>query len=420
MKNRARRIVLFGALVASLVVAAVTAAVSQGKTDGQTAPAAQEVTGSIRLAGWTSGGSTEGILLRQVLAGFAKKYPKIKVSYTALDPYQQNMLAQFAARRPPDVFYVDSNDFPDWAKQGLLAPLDPYISKYKFNTKPFFPRLLSAFKYQGKTYGFPKGFSPLSMEINTAMLAKVGGKAPTTWAQLRTLAQRMKAANVPEGGRPICFQPEWARMLAFVYENKGSLLNASKTRATVLTPAVREAVNFYVGMINSGLAGTQQQLGAGWCGEAFGKEKAAITFEGNWIMPFMAEQFPNVKYRVYRMVRNKQRATLSFTVSYSIAKASKNKAAAWTLLTYLTGKQGMGTWTSKGLELPSRSDVKLRVPGRTAYIQDAAVGRPWQFAPGFSKVMTVANNELTAVIEGKQTVNGMLVKVQEAANDALR
>ena len=27
------------------------------------------------------------------------------------------------------------------------------------------------------------------------------------------------------------------------------------------TPAVREAVNFYVGLINDGLAGTQQQLG---------------------------------------------------------------------------------------------------------------------------------------------------------------
>jgi len=133
----------------------------------------------------------------------------------------------------------------------------------------------------------------------------------------------------------------------------------------------------------------------------------------------MAEQFPSVKYRVYRMVKGKQAATLSFTVSYSIAKQSKNKAAAWTLLTYLVGKPGMGTWTSKGLELPSRKDVKLKVSGRSAYLKDAVVGRAWQFAPGFSKVMTVANNELTAVIEGKQTVNGMLVKVQEAANDAL-
>ncbi len=419
MKNRARRIVLFGAVVASLLVAAVTAAVSQGRTNAQATPATQEVTGSIRLAGWTSGGSTEGVLLKQVLAGFAKKYPKIKVTYTALDPYQQNMLAQFAARKPPDVFYVDSNDFPDWAKQGLLEPLGPYIAKYKFSTKPYFPRLLNAFRYKAKLYGFPKGFSPLSMQVNTAMLQRAGVSAPTTWAQLRSVAQRMKAQNIPAGGRPICLQPEWARMLAFIYQNGGSMLNATKTRATVNTPAVRDAVNFYVGLINDGLAGTQQQLGAGWCGEALGKEKAAIIFEGNWVMPFMAEQFPSVNYRVNRMIRNKQAATLSFTVSYSIAKASKNKAAAWTLLTYLTGRQGMATWTSKGLELPSRKDVRLRVPGRTAFIADAAVGRAWQFAPGFSKVMTVANNELTAVIEGKQTVNGMLAKVQEAANEAL-
>jgi multiple sugar transport system substrate-binding protein len=402
-----------------LVVAALAGVVGRGGK-AAASPSAPEVTGNITLAGWTSGGSTEGVLLKQVLAGFAKKYPKIKVTYTALDPYQQNMLAKFAARKPPDVFYVDSNDFPDWAKQGLLEPLNGMMSKYKFSTAPFFPRLLDAFKYKGKTYGFPKGFSPLSMEINTTMLAKVNGKAPTTWAQLRTLAQKMKAAGVPAGGRPICFQPEWARMLAFVYENNGSLLNASKTKATATSAAVREAANFYVGMINSGLAGTQQQLSSGWCGEAFGKEKAAITFEGNWIMPFMAEQFPNVKYRVFRMVKNKQRATLSFTVSYSIAKSSKNNAAAWTLLTYLTGKQGMGIWTSKGLELPSRKDVKVRVAGRTAFLQDAAVGRAWQFAPGFSKVMTVANNELTAVIEGKQTVPGMLTKVQAAANDALK
>jgi multiple sugar transport system substrate-binding protein len=414
-----RRMTFVGIGCLALVVAATAGLVGRGDSSATAAPAAQELTGNITLAGWNSGGSTEGQLLKQMLAGFKKKYPGINVTYTALDPYQQNMLAQFAARKPPDVFYVDSNDFPDWAKQGLLQPLDSYIAKYKFSMKPFHARLLSAFKYKGKTYGFPKGFSPLSMEINTAMLARVGGKAPTTWAQLRTLAQRMKAANIPEGGRPICLQPEWQRLLAFVYQNRGSLLNASKTRATINSAAVREAVNFFVGLINSGLAGTQQQLGAGWCGEALGKEKAAITFEGNWVMPFMAEQFPNVKYRVYRMVKNKQAATLSFTVSYSIAKASKNKAAAWTLLTYLVGRPGMGIWVSKGLELPSRKDVKLRVPGRTAFVQDAAVGRPWQFAPGFAKVITVANNELTAVIEGKQTVDGMLAKMQEAANDAL-
>ena len=379
------------------------------------------MTGSIRLAGWTSGGSTEGVLLKQVLAGFAKKYPKIKVSYTALDPYQQNMLAQFAARKPPDVFYVDSNDFPDWAKQGLLEPLGPYIAKYKFSTKPFFPRLLNAFRYKAKLYGFPKGFSPLSMQVNTAMLARAGVSAPTTWAQLRAVAQRMKAANIPAGGRPICLQPEWARMLAFVYQNGGSLLNATKTRATVTTPAVRDAVNFYVGLINDGLAGTQQQLGAGWCGEALGKEKAAIIFEGNWVMPFMAEQFPSVNYRVYRMVRGKQAATLSFTVSYSMAKAVEEQGRRVDAADVPRREAGHGNVDVQGTRaaVPQGREAACPRPDgvhRGRRRSDV----PWQFAPGFSKVMTVANNELTAVIEGKQTVNGMLVKVQEAANEALR
>jgi hypothetical protein len=33
--------------------------------------------------------------------------------------------------------------------------------------------------------------------------------------------------------------------------------------------------------------------------------------------------------------------------------------------------------------------------------------------------MDVANNELSAVLEGKQTVPGMLKKIEQTANDAL-
>jgi multiple sugar transport system substrate-binding protein len=157
----------------------------------------------------------------------------------------------------------------------------------------------------------------------------------------------------------------------------------------------------------------------GWCGEALGKEKAAIIFEGNWVVPFMAADFPNVRYTSNPMIKNKTEGNLAFTVSYSIAKDSKNKAAAWTLLTYLTGKTGMSTWVSKGLALPSRSDVKP-VAGRQAFLRAAPNARPWQFAPGFSKVMTIAGNELTAVIEGKQTIDVMLRKIQSEAQNTLR
>jgi multiple sugar transport system substrate-binding protein len=414
-----RRLTLLALVLALAVVSGMAASSAHGRVDGKAVPAATSaVSGNITLAHWASS-PVETQLLKDVIKAFHQKYPNIHVTRRALDPYPEQMLAQFAARKPPDVFYVDSNVIPDWIKQGVLLDLTPLIRQYKFSTKPFFPRLLGAFQQGGKTYGLPKDWSPLAMEVNTAMLSKAGVAAPKTWVELRNAALKIRSSNAIPDGRPICLSADWARLLAFIYQNNGAFLNASKTAPVVTSPANHAAVSFYVGLIQSGLAGTPAQLGVGWCGEALGKEKAAIIFEGNWVMPFMAEQFPNTKFAVAPMVRNKAQGNLAFTVSYSIAKDTKNKNAAWTLLTFLTGKQGMGIWTSKGLALPSRSDVKP-VAGRTAFLSAAPYARPWQFAPGFAKVITVAGNELTAVVEGKQTIDKMLLKIQSEASAALK
>ena len=90
-----------------------------------------------------------------------------------------------------------------------------------------------------------------------------------------------------------------------------------------------------------------------------------------------------------------------------MAKDAQNKHAAWQLIRYLVGRAGMKTWTSKGLALPSRKDVKP-VAGRAPFLADAPNAHPWQFAPQFSQVIDTANNELSAVIEGKQSISEML------------
>ena len=404
----------FLVLIASVAVAAaVLAATSQGSSQGPTA-----ASGTVVLSGWGAN-PQELTLLKQVIRGFERTYPKIKVDYQPIaGDYVPAMLAKFSARKPPDVFYVDSNVILDWVTQGLVEPLDPYVKRSGFFTKNFYPRLLNGFSYKDKLYGFPKDWSPLAMETNNRLLAAAGVKASEikTWRDLSAAADKLKG-KVP-GGRPICLSPSWDRLLAFVYQNGGSFLNASRTKSTVRSPEVKAAVNFYVGLIKKGLAGIPTQLGVGWCGEALGKEKAAIVFEGNWMFPTMSGDFPNVKFTVSRMIMNKQHGNLGFTVSYSMARDSKNKAAAWQLIRYLVGKPGMKTWTSKGLALPSRSDV-APVAGRGPFLADAAAARPWQFAPKFSKVIDVANNELSAVIEGKQSVDQMLQKIEKASNDAL-
>jgi len=373
---------------------------------------------TVTLSGWASS-PAETAALRTTIAGFERSHPNYTVNYAPINgDYPAAMLAKFAARWPPDVFYVDSNVAPDWMSQGVLQPLDQLIKQNHYNIKPFFPRLLSAFKYKGHIYGLPKDWSPLAMETNNAMLAKAGVKPPKTWAQLRTVAQKLKDSNAVPGGAPLCIDPDWARLLAFVYQNKGSFLNAKKTAPTVKSAAVRQAVQYYAGFQSAGLAGTHDKLGVGWCGEALGKEKAAIAFEGNWIVGYMSDTFPGVKYTISPLPKGKVNGNLGFTVSYSIGKNTSNQKAAWTLLSYLVGKQGMHLWTQQGIALPSRKDVSVP-QGRSAFLKQAAYAHPWQFAPRFSKVIDTANNELQSYFAGKESLDDMLSKIDSAARDAL-
>ena len=410
--NVSRRLGAALAILSVLLVAACGGDGGGGEEAAKVTP--QEISGTVKLRGW--GNPVEKGLLRQVLDDFESKYPNIKVDYQVIEgDYPAAMLASFSARKPPDVFYVDSSFAPDWIDQQLLEPLDGYIEANDFNTGPFFDSLVQAFRGpDDKLYGLPKDWSPLGTITNDAMLEQAGVEAPANWEELREVAGKIDVA----GGKPICLSADWARLMAFVFQNGGSFLNEDKTEVTVNSPEVKEAAEFYVGLIKDGHAALPDKLGSTWCGEALGKEKTAIIFEGNWAMPFLDETYPDVKYTVHPLVQGDNEANMGYTVSYSMAADSKNKDAAWVLLSHLVGQKGMKTWTSKGLALPSREDVEP-VPGREALIDDADISHAWQLAPKFTSVYDTANNELTAVIEGKQTVDGMLKKVEETANAAL-
>ena len=58
----------------------------------------------------------------------------------------------------------------------------------------------------------------------------------------------------------------------------------------------------------------------------------------------------------------KGKGTFAFTVSYSINAKTQQKDAAWFLVNYLTGQQGMQKWTSLGLAMPSRKSLATGLP----------------------------------------------------------
>ena len=391
----------FAAVLGLFVLAGVLVAAS-----AQAGHKTQQVT-NVTFAGWSSG-PDEDALDQQMADKFnatvgAKE--GIHVTWTVINgDYGQAMTARFAAHNAPDVFYVDSSVIGSWIHQGVIQPLNSLVKKSHFNTKAFYPKLLGAFKKGSTIYGFPKDWSPLATETNNALLGQAGVKAPKTWAQLKSDAKAIK--NKTSSQHPICLSADWARMGAFMYQNKGSITKYLTSNANI------QAVKVYVGLLKSGLAYTPPS--GSRCGEQLGQGHAAIIFEGNWVLPYMKSTFPNVHYGVHPMVKGKTNGNLAFTVSWSIAKSETNKAAAWKVLSWLVGKQGEKIWMSKGLALSPRRDVPS-IGGRKAFLAAAPYAHGWGFGnPFFADAYTVMGNDLNEVIAGKKTIRAMLADVGKA------
>jgi multiple sugar transport system substrate-binding protein len=401
-------------LAAGLVLALAACGGGGGSTSTSFDPG--KVSGTVVLSGWQAS-PDEGTALKQALAGFQGRYPSIRVDYQPVQgDYPTVMVAKFSAHQPPDVFYVDSSVAPDWIKQGVLEPLDGYARDQGFDTSRFFPGYLNAFKGpDGRSYGFPKDGNTIALAYNDRMLSGAGVQPPTTWDEVVSAGQRLKAAGVTT---PYCLADDLARVGAFIYQNGGGIVDVKNRKDLIDTPATREAVGWYLGLFRQGLARSDKDLGVQWCGQALGEQKAAMIFEGGWLDSFMRGGYPGVKYTWAPMPRGRQQATLGFTASYSIAKEAAHKQAAWVLLSYLTGAQGMRLWTQGGVANPSRSDVPP-APGKDVLVQGAKTAHPWSFVPGFSKAVDAFNNAMTGAEQGNGSADTVISRTKAVIDQQL-
>lgn len=378
--------------------------------DGGTAVNEDEVSGEVRFSGFRSSDAEE-TLLEATIDSFEEAYPNITVDYQPVpEGYVDQMTAQFSAGEPPDLFYVQAEFANAWMEDGLLEPLDPYLEgNPEFDVGPFYDSLLAAFQFDGQTYGLPKDASPLALFTNPDMLSEAGVEVPTTWDELRTAAQELTNGDVAG----LCIGSELPRIGALIYQNGGSIYNEDKTEVTINQPEAVEAIDFYLDMHEEGILQTPADIGAGWCGEAFGTGRAAMTMEGNWLVPAMENDFPDTPFEISELPQGTQQGNLAFTVSYSIGTDSQNKEAAWVLLQYLTGPEGMAEWTGQGLALPSRDDVEPAA-GREALSAGLEYATAYSFTREFVDVQGAFNNELTRVLaEG-----GTGQEIADAAADA--
>ena len=173
-------------------------------------------------------------------------------------------------------------------------------------------------------------------------------------------------------------------------------------------------------MYADGLAKYPAQMGVDWCGQALGEQKVAIAFEGNWVGPYMEQNFPDVTYSISAIPAEKEQATLSFTAAYAYSPDSPNQDASWTLLSWLTSQAGQQAWVNGGLVLPARNDVTAdQEPLKTyaGFAQDARAGEG--LLPGWSAIQDAFNGALRSAVDSGGTSDDVINATLPAVKAAL-
>jgi ABC-type glycerol-3-phosphate transport system substrate-binding protein len=282
---------------------------------------------------------------------------------------------RLAGGQPLDVVQIATEGQRIFASKGLLEPLDDYIKRdqaavdaYYKDTPPQIKQWLQQYASpDGKTYYMPGGYNTMALYVSGKILSAAGVDLPTkpwTWDEFLQVGQTIKSktgAFLTSIGNGY-----FTDVMPWLLNNGASTFNADWTQATYDTPAAVEALTYAHSLVDAGLA--PKPGGTYDAATAMAQGKLATFGGGRWMTPNLqrlkaVEGVSLVKWPV----KAKPGSPVGWD-AWPILKGSKNKDAAWTLITYLIS-EGFGhtITTGGGGAVPARiSDAKS-----DAFLQNA-------------------------------------------------
>ncbi len=385
---------------------------------------------TVTLSGWASS-PAETALYLQLVNNFMVANPGIIVNYQPITgDYAQTMLTNFASGTVPDIFYVDVSYFQVWASKGVLLPMDDLMTATSTTKDMFVPSLLNAFTFDGKVMGIPKDFNTLGLFYNKDLFDAAKVAYPTdswTWTDLTNAAKAL--TNLKDSKNPVygfCDPSDAGRFPVFIYQNGGTITTPDFATPTLTTTQAIEAATFYTSFRADKIGAIPADLGQSWQGTDFGMGQCAMVYEGGWLIPYMTQSFPNVKYGVARLPAGPAgKGNMIFTVSWSISATTKNPDVAWKVVEYLTNEASQTQVLQSGLALPSRaslqnSDYFTQNPNAAAIFNGSFDNAfPFYWGPASSDIQTAIGKALDRVYLQNMAVADSMAQAEADARAAI-
>ncbi len=188
-----RKTIALATMVAILLL--ITAC---GNSGGGNASGGAQDGKTLRIAWWGSDARHE--YTQKVIDLYKKQNPgvNIDIEYASFDDYWKKLAPQAAANQLPDIMQMDISYISQYAKNGQLEDLKPYIGS-KIKLDDVSENVLSTGLIGGTQYGIPTGVNVLGYQYNPELLKKAGiNEIPAnwTWDDYKKMAMQAKAKGV--------------------------------------------------------------------------------------------------------------------------------------------------------------------------------------------------------------------------------
>ncbi|MDT3375733.1 sugar ABC transporter substrate-binding protein [Labrys neptuniae] len=280
-----------------------------------------------------------GPYFKEAAEAFQKANPdtKIEIEVVPWDNLQQKLTTDISAGTNADLSIIGTRWLLDYVSQGVVAPLDSYITpEFKGS---FIETFLSPSVMDGKTYGLPIAASARAMYYNKDVFTKAGvTEFPKTWADFQAAAAKIKASS-PDVA-PFGLQGKEIETDVYFYyglwANGGAIVKDGKSGLD--SQAAVDAAKLYKGFIDGGF--TEPGV-TSYAREdvqnLFKQGKVATVITAPFLSGQIKKEAPDLKYGVAPIPLGPDGKPFTYGVTDSIVlfENSKVKDEAFKFLAFL-------------------------------------------------------------------------------------
>ncbi|WP_326714501.1 ABC transporter substrate-binding protein [Streptomyces sp. NBC_01474] len=350
-----RRLLLtaLGAGTAAAVTGCGTGSSSGGSAGG---PAEGEIS---LLTPIFEGSDGKKLLEQEILGGFRKKHPDVKVNvdYTTYTQLNEKITTALAGGLLPDVLMMGVGWIPPFAAKKVLAPLPESLA----TRHDYEPRVLEPSRYDGKLYALPTVMATRLVAYRKDHFAAAGiKKSPRDWTELRAMAKQLtKGDRLGFDPFSIDLRQCWE---TFLYANGGSLFSADGKKVAFTDGRGVEALQFFKDLSADGSADYAKKTDAD-AGAPTNLQtgKAAMMMTGSGLWKQLQDQTPELieKDLIGAFVlRNRRPAMLTGGTLVTQSARSRHPAAARALVEYLAAPDSILAAAEQRATVPGLRELR--------------------------------------------------------------